>query len=136
MSQHQNEGVGQTFRNGETGAMPQFAVIVPDPSNVTDGILDAKLAATGDRAAGLPLMQNAKDAWTEGDPVTGVRLEHYSTFNMIAGGVVAIGDAVVLGTAGKVLSGAPGIEQVGVAMSAAGADGDYITVMPVTHAGT
>lgn len=68
-------------------------------------------------------------SYAAGDRVTVVDKRAPGTRTMIAGGAIAKGAAVTSAAGGKVVTGTAGVEDYGVALTAAAGDGEQLEVM-------
>jgi hypothetical protein len=108
-----------------SGGIPQFCVVTPDTGT---GVAGDVILATATTVAPLGVAQDGPAS----GPGQSVRVRTIGESKVIAGGVIAVGDLVMVTTGGKVLvATAPGATNffiVGRASSPAAADGDVITV--------
>ena len=130
---NQIEGVGVPLR--ATGAMEQYALIVPTATLSSDGEVTCALAGASEAGA---VMQNAYgvlagDITNGNTAVTGIPLSAYSTYIVVSGdsGAIAVGDEVKLAANGRVDN--DGSVVVGTALTAAPAAGNHLTIIPKVH---
>lgn len=123
----QVEGPGLAFR--AAAAIEKYALVTMDGTS-TDGTPDVAVAVNTETGV---LYQLAKKADAAGDGVTGIPLNQYSSYIMVADDTIAVGDTVHLSTGdnGRVMadSGAGASTVVGEAKTAA-AQGEYVEVVP------
>ena len=126
---NQIEGVGVPMR--ATGALEQYALVYPTgPDLSSDGEVECALTAVDTDSS---ILQNAYEVFATGsNAVTGIPLSAYSTMTVVSGDTdITVGNKLFLAGNGRVAN--TGDKFIGVALSAATAAGQYVTMLPKIH---